>query len=230
MVAVFTSFALNYPRKIKQRGYLVENDGITDIHTIPQPWDFHNSHIGEIIIGDKLIAVQESQVSGQHIFDVYQNDMLNGEEIIAIKSTLPEGQVGALWSPCIPVIKRMLELDNILGQQVERDVVEMDIINCQLLFPSYFPWGYKVTGMGIYDFGYDVGSRWYLVITSIYGDPIESYAWDLGSEINRFDPKYGWLAYKHEHTDGIEIETYTQIVDFDYPEYPCPNLLYFKRR
>ena len=230
-VLVFTAFALNYPGKVKQRGNLIENDGVTDIHQgynglpLPQPWDYHTDIQGEIIIGDRLVTVARTQTNGSHIFDVYQNDTLNGEEVIAIKSTLPEGYVGALWTPGIPVIKRYLDTDSIVGQGVVREVKEEDIIECQTIFAHNFTWGYRVSSIGVYDFGYSVGSRWYLVISSIYGDPIESYAWDLGPGIDQFEPRYGLMAYRHEHSNGIEIEAYSKIVDCNIPGYPCLGLL-----
>lgn len=225
MNAVFVAFTLNYPGKTKQRDNLVDNDGITDIHQ-SQTWDFHNSHIGEIISpnGDRLITLQRSQFSGQYIWDVYLNDWLNGEEIIAIKSTLPEGQAGALWTPPIPIVARNLDLETALGRQWERQIEEKDIIDCQTIFGQNITWGNKISEIGIYNFGYDVGVRWYIVISSLYGI-IESVAWDLGPAINQFEPRYGELAYRHEHPDGIEVEVYSKIVDFSWPNYPCLGLL-----
>ena len=220
MVEVFTVFALNYPGMAKGRGI--------DYHSPKDPYDFHNSHWGETIIGDKLIHVQRSENSGQYIFDAYHNDQLNGEDIIAIKSTLPEGQAGLLWEPSIPVVKRIFEVDHLqdlIEKKIERWVDERNIMACLPIFRQNFFWGYYISDVGEYDFGGDIGMRAYLVVTSLYGIQ-ENYCYDIGPEVDIYGPKYSLLAYKHWHNDEAwAVETYNQIVDFSYPEYPCSTLL-----
>ena len=219
-VKVFTAFALNYSGNAKARGL--------DYHSPKDLWDFHSSHWGEIIIGDKLVHVQRIETTGQYVFDVYHNDLLNGEEIIAIRSTLLNDSNGSLWEPSIPIVKRFFEVDNIkdlIGYRLQRWTEERQVIACQPIFRQSFAWGYFISDVGKYDFEGAVGMRAYLVITSIHGVQ-ENYAYDIGPDLNNFSPKYGLLAYKHFHSENAwAVETYNQIVDFSYPEYPCLNLL-----
>ena len=222
-VKVFTAFALNYSGKAKARG--------EDYHSPKDPYDFHNSYWGEKIIGDKLVHVQRIETTGQHIFDVYHNDRLNFEEIIAIRSTLLNDGNGLLWDPSIPVVKRIFEVDNILdlvGKNIEIWVDERNVIACGPIFRHSLIWGYYISDVGEYDFGGDMGKRAYLVITTNpYPNSIqENYGYDIGPGLDMFEPRYGLLAYKHYHSeDAWAIETYNQIVDFTYPDYPCSNLL-----
>src|SRR3990167_6684153 len=103
---MFTAFALNFPGKAKH----IE----VDYHSPDDPWDFHNSHWGEIIIGDRLVHVQRIGTTDQHIFDVYQNIPYSaGAEHIAIRSTLLNNGDGLLWEPSIPVVKRIFEVNNL---------------------------------------------------------------------------------------------------------------------
>lgn len=217
---MFTAFALNFPGKAKHRE--------VDYHSPDDPWDFHNSHWGEIIIGDRLVQIQRIGTTGQHIFDVYHNDLLGNEEIIAIRSTLLDNEKGFLWEPSIPVVKRLFEVNNIaelIGANLERWVDEKNIISCQPIFRQNFSWGYYISDIGTYDFGGNIGLRAYLVLTSLYGIQ-ENYAYDIGPDLNTFEPKYGLLAYKHWHNDDAwAIETYAWIEDFIYLEYSCPVLL-----
>ena len=124
--------------------------------------------------------------------------------------------------------KQLSPVNNIadlIGQNLERWTDEKNIMSCQSIFRQTFSWGYHISDIGTYDFGGNIGLRAYLVLTSLYGIQ-ENYAYDIGPDLNMFDPKYGLLAYKHLHSDDAwAIETYAWIEEFTYPEYPCSNLL-----
>jgi hypothetical protein len=221
MIEVFTAFALNYPSKAKKKADLF------DWHY--KDWDFHNSHYGEYIEGKNLIGYQISQNDGMYIQDVYHKEYGNVTEnwgdIIAIRSTLPESFNGAVWIPSIPVVRCKIDVSTttaVVGTSLTRPITAVDI---KMTGITPMTWGYKIADINEFDFGGDIGVRWYIVIRSLFGVK-ESYGYDLGPEKNKFEPKFGLLVYSHSHDTGEwALEIYNTIVDFEAPKYPLPHLL-----
>jgi hypothetical protein len=224
---MFIAFALNYPGKAKQRGQL-DNDGVTDFH-FPYIYDLHNSHYLEYLRNpnaEELIVYQKSQYPDIQIWDIYKNVVIDGKEMIVIRSTVVNSLTGLYWIPGLPLVERYLDLNLSLGKTIEVDIMESEIINCQASYRRSFPWGNRIVKIEEYDFQGDVGTRWFMEIQSIY--PVyESWAWDLGPKEGQFEPRYGCLGYKHIHDpeDIWAVELYNTLVDFPAPQYPCPTLL-----
>jgi len=206
MALVLDAFAANYSTSAKHQTYCYHS-GVAD---------YNNDYVMErynYSDFSNYVMCWRNASDRKWIYDTW----VLGGDFWGINGTFPDSTVTrSKMLPYIKISKRYIGPQDIgqtwWGNWDRYNAPWQNPCAFEYITTSSCPDG--VLWFGTYNFGYDMGTRWFVELGTIdgYGFDVEGLVFDLGPAENNFDPEYGLIRYYHFHQNGdVCDEIYSDI-------------------